>query len=177
MLIFLAEKQITEMEEEAPQATKNIKVLLEMAIQELCIAQERMVELQKALFEDIQPRIANALSGLDDILAIKAIEIDEDLHQTFLESFQKVKIFQEEILQGETSQPTFQEKGKAAMSFASSETEEDEFTLVMPKASKPMTEPAIQKALMIEHYRSYTHWVYSAQSTNNLMIDTSGMYP
>ena len=74
-----------------------------MAIHELCTAQERMIELQKALYEDIQPRIANALSSLDDILAIKAIELDEDLHQTFLQSFEKVKIFQEEILQGETS--------------------------------------------------------------------------
>ena len=29
----------------------------------------------------------------------------------------------------------------------------------------------------MEQHRSYTHWVYTAQSTNSQIIDTSGVFP
>jgi len=38
----------------------------------------------------------------------------------------------------DTAQPTFQMKGKAQLSSASSKTEEDDFTVIVPKAYKPL---------------------------------------
>ena len=170
MLIFLAEK---EMELTEPEASKDIKVLLEMAIHELCIAQERVTEVHKTIHKEIHHRIMQALSSLDEIVAFNAIEMDEDIHHTFLQSFQKAKELQEEVSHPSTkddgsSQLTFQEKGKAQISPDSSETEEDdEFTLILPKAMKPLQELVMKKALTMEQYSSYTNWVYSAQTTNS----------
>ena len=158
----------------------DVKVLLEMAIHELCIAQERVTKIHHEIQEEIHPRILNALSSLDEIMAIEAIEMTEETHLTFLQTCQRAKELQEgvQLLSTEdTPQPTFQTKGKAQLSSESSETEEDDFTVIVPKVYKPLQGPAITQALTMEQYVSYTNWVYSAQSTNSQIIDTSGIYP
>jgi len=43
--------------------------MLEMAIYELCTAQEKIAEIHSMIYEDIHPRINQALAGLDDALA------------------------------------------------------------------------------------------------------------
>ena len=63
--------------------SKDIKVLLEMAMHELCIAQERVTMIHQEIQQEIHSRIVQALSSLDEIMAIKAIEMDEDTYQTF----------------------------------------------------------------------------------------------
>ena len=113
-------------------------------------------------------------------MAIEAIEMTEETHMTFLQTCQRAKELQEgvQLLSTEdTPPPTFQTKGKAQLSSESSETEEDDFTVIVPKVYKPLQGPAITQALTMEQYVSYTNWVYSAQSTNSQIIDTSGIYP
>ena len=58
----------------------------------------------------------------------------------------------------------------------SSEIEEEDFTLIVPKGMKPLQAPELQKALTLEQYRSYSHCVYSAQITSNRIIGPSGIY-
>ena len=55
--------------------------------------------------------------------------------------------------------------------------DEEDFTLIVPKATKPLQAPELQKALTLEQYRSYTHWVQSTQNTSNRIIDPFGLYP
>ena len=86
-------------------------------------------------------------------------------------------MFQEETNQEEDPLSTFHTKGKAVASPASSEKEEDEFTLVMPHSSKSLSNPASQAELTMAHYSAYTNMVYTAKSTNTLMVDFSGLYP
>ena len=74
----------------------DVKVLREMAIHELCIAQERVTEIHHEIQEEIHPRILNArilnaLSSLDEIMAIEAIEMTEETHLTFLQTCQRAK--------------------------------------------------------------------------------------
>jgi len=38
-----------------------------------------------------------------------------------------------------------------------SETEEDDFTVIVPKAYKPLQEPAMERTLTLEQYSSYTN--------------------
>ena len=89
---------------------KDIKVLLEMAIHELCIAQERVTTIHQEIQQEIHPRIVQALSSLDEIMALKAIDMDENTHQTFIEACQRAKTLQEGVCSlstGGTPQPTF----------------------------------------------------------------------
>jgi len=55
-----------------------------------------------------------------------------------------------------------------------SEEDEEEFTLIVPKALKPLQTPFMQKALTLEQYSSYASWVYFAQNTDRRIIDTYG---
>jgi len=57
-----------------PEDIKNIKVLLEMAIHKLCIAQERVTEIHQIIHQEVDPRIIQALSSLNEIMAMQAIE-------------------------------------------------------------------------------------------------------
>jgi len=119
LLTFLAGKQMGE--EVNP--TTDIKVLLEIAIHELCIAQERVTKIHHEIQEEVHPRILQALSSLDEIMALEAIEMTEETHQTFLQTCQRAKELQEgvRLLSTEdTPQLTFQTKGKAQLSSASS---------------------------------------------------------
>jgi len=163
--------------EESP--AMDIKVLLEMAIHELCIAQDKITDIHHEIQHEIHPRIIHALSSLDEVMALKAIDMDEDIHQSFLETCQKARQLQEVICCPTIAfqQPTIQEKGKAVDTSETSETEEDDFTVIVPKVYKPLQEPQIKRALTMEEHRSYTHWVYTAQNTNSQIIDTSGVFP
>jgi len=113
-------------------------------------------------------------------MASQAIEMDEDTHQTFLQACQRAKTLQKGVsylsIEG-TLQPTCQTQRKAQPSPETSETEEDDFTIVVPKVYKPLQGPAMKKALTMEQYGSYTNLVYSAQDTNSQVIGTSGIYP
>ena len=95
-------------EEAIPRA--DIQALLEMAIHELCITQERVTKIHHEIQEEIHPRILNALSSLDEIMAVKAIEMTEETHMTFLQTCQRAKELQEgvQLLSTEdTPQATF----------------------------------------------------------------------
>jgi len=67
LLIFLAGKPMNEMAASSSQT--SLKTMLEMAIYELCTAQEKIAEIHSMIYEDIHPRINQALAGLDDALA------------------------------------------------------------------------------------------------------------
>ena len=156
-----------------------------MAVQELVQAQNRVCELQQALNEEIQPRIMNALSSLDEILALQAIELDEHLHHEFLQSFEKVNVFQEETYQAPTPVPTFRAKGKAVVSprFSkreaptSSEKEETGFIPVQSSQTKASLTQDEQSLLTMAHFSAYTRKVYTTKNTNTLSVEVTGKYP
>jgi len=54
--------------------------MLKMAIHELCTTQERIAEIHSIIYEDIHPRINQALAGLDEALAGQQLDMDEDTH-------------------------------------------------------------------------------------------------
>ena len=86
-------------------------------------------------------------------MALKAIEMDEDTHQTFLQTCQRAKTLQQgvDLLSTEgTLQHTCQMQGKAQLSSETSETEEGDFTIVIPKVYKPSQKLAMKKALTME---------------------------
>jgi len=64
LLIFLVGKPINRMA--ASSSRTSLKTTLEMAIHELCTAQERTAEVHSIIYEDIHPRINQALAGLDE---------------------------------------------------------------------------------------------------------------
>jgi len=43
--------------------------MIEMAIQELCIAQEKIAEIHGTIYEEIHPRINQVLAELDEALS------------------------------------------------------------------------------------------------------------
>jgi len=67
LLIFLAGKPTARMT--ATSSQTDLKTMLEMAIHELCIAQEKIAEIHSAIYEEIHPRIDQALAGLDEVLS------------------------------------------------------------------------------------------------------------
>ena len=69
-----------------------------MAIHELCIAQERVTEIQQVIHQEVHPWIAQALSTLDEVMALQAIEMDEDTRQTFLQACQREKLSKKESI-------------------------------------------------------------------------------
>jgi len=81
------------------------------------------------------------------------MEMDEDTHHTFLQTCQRAAAVQKEMesLPAEdTSFHTFQTKEKEKISLDSSETDEEDFTLVVPKAMKPLQALELQKAFTLE---------------------------
>jgi len=59
----------------------------------------------------------------------------------------------------------------------SSKIDEEDFTVILPDAMKPLQVLELQKVLTLEQYCFYTYWVYSAQNTSIKIIDPSGIYP
>jgi len=68
---------------------KDIKVLLEIVIHELYIAQERLTEIHQIIHQEVHPRIIQALSSLDEIMAMQAIEMDAETHKTLLQGYNR----------------------------------------------------------------------------------------
>ena len=50
-----------------------------------------------ALFEDIHPRINQALAGLDEALASQQLDMDEDTHQEYLKACKRAHTLEESI--------------------------------------------------------------------------------
>ena len=48
---------------------------------------------------------------------------------------------------------------------------------MLSTATKALKQQAVHEACTLEHYSSYVHWVYTAQTTDSRIIDTSGIYP
>jgi len=65
--MFLVGKPINKMV--ASPSQTNMETMIEMTIHELCIAQEKLADIHNMIYEEIHPRINQALAGLDDILA------------------------------------------------------------------------------------------------------------
>ena len=81
------------------------------------------------------------------------MEMDEDTHHTFLQACQSAAAVQKEMecLSAEdTSFLTFQTNEKEKMPLDSSKTNEDDFTLIIPKAMKPLQVPELQNAFTLE---------------------------
>jgi len=51
-----------------------------MAIHELCIAQEKVTKIHHEIQEEVHLRIPQALSSLDEIMALEAIEMTKETH-------------------------------------------------------------------------------------------------
>ena len=112
-----------------------------------------MIEVHQVIHQEIHPRIKQALSSLDEVFALQAIEMDEDTHHPFLQACQRAVALQKEmecLLVEDASFPTFQTKEKEKMPSYSSETDEEDFTLIVTKAMKPLQVPELQKALTLE---------------------------
>ena len=112
-----------------------------------------MIEVHQVIHQEIHPRITHALSSLDEILELQAIEMDQDTYRTFLQACQRATALQKEmecLSTEETSLPAFQKKEKGKMPSDSCETDEEDFTLIVAKAMKPLQAPELQKALTIE---------------------------
>jgi len=62
LLIFLAGKPTNKMASTSNQT--NLKAMIEMVIHELCIAQEKIAEIHSTIYEEIHPRINQALQAL-----------------------------------------------------------------------------------------------------------------
>ena len=170
--------------EENNSQSSNLKTLLEMAIQEMIQAQNLIREQQRVLHEEIQPRVLNALSSLDDVLAIQAIELDEQLHQEFISTYEKANLFHKEISSAPEDMPTFRNKGKAVQATPlsnrevpkSSKKEEDEFIVVQPRQSAVLPKDE-QSLLTMAQFSAYTKQVYTTRSTNSLLVEGTGKYP
>ena len=76
---------------------KDIKVLLEIVIHELYIAQERLTEIHQIIHQEVHPRIIQALSSSNEIMAMQAIEMDEETHYTFLQAYKGAAALQKGV--------------------------------------------------------------------------------
>ena len=118
-----------------------------------------MTEVHQVIHQEILLRITQALSSLDEAMALQAMEMDEDTHHIFLHACQRAAALQNEmecLSVEDTSLPTFQTEEKEKMASDSSKTDKGDFTLIVPKAMKPLQEPESHKALNLEQCRLYT---------------------
>ena len=147
--------------------------MIEMIIHELCSAQEKIAEIHSTIYEEIHPRLNQALAGLDEILASQQIDMDDDTHQTYLMACKRAHQLEDSLrLQG-SAFPQKEEKEDKS----SSHDSDDDFIPILAKTTKALTKQAIHEACTLEHYSSYVHWVYTAQTNESRIIDTSGIYP
>jgi len=82
LLIFLAGKPTAKMT--ATSSQTDLKTMIEMAIHELCIAQEKIAKIHSAIYEEIHPHINQALAELDEALSSQQMNMDEDTYQRYL---------------------------------------------------------------------------------------------
>ena len=74
--------------------------MIEM-IHELCSAQEKIAEIHSTIYKEIHPRINQALTGLDELLASQQMDMDDDTHQTYLMACKRAHKLEESLkLQG-----------------------------------------------------------------------------
>ena len=91
----------------------------------------------------MHPRITQALLSLDEIMAIEPIEMDEETHLTFLQAYKRAATLQKEVetVPEGSCQYTSQEMRKSQVSPETSEEDEEDITLIVPKALKPLQAP------------------------------------
>ena len=80
----------------------------------------------------------------------------------------------QESIQPQRSPFLLQEEEKDDKS--SSHDSDDDFIPILSKATKALKQQAIHEACTLEHYSSYVHWVYTAQTNESRIIDTSEIY-
>jgi len=151
-----------------------MKTMIEMTIHELCIAQEKLVDIHSMIYEEIHPRINQALAGLDDMLVSQQIDMDDETHQQYLLACKRAHKLEESI-QLKCWPFLLQDEEKEEKS--STNSSEDDFIPILSKATKALKQQAIHEACTLEHYSSYVQWVYTAQTTDTRIIDTSEIYP
>ena len=156
--------------------------MLEMAVHELCTAQERLAEIHSIIYEEIHPCINQALAGLDEALASQQLDMDEDTHQEYLKACKRAHTLEESIKAPLSpfllhKEDTSHLKEEETDDKSSSADSRDDFVPILSKATKALSHHAIHEACTLEHYRSYVQWVYTAQTNESRIIDTSGIYP
>ena len=132
--------------------------MIEMAIHELCITQERIAEIHSMIYEEIHPRINQPLAGLDEALASQQIDMDENTHEQYLMACKRAHKLEESIKP--LSSPFLLQKEEKDDK-SSTVDSEDDFTVVLPRAAKALTKQAVHEACTLEHYSSYVQWVYT----------------
>jgi len=75
----------------------DLKTMIEMAVHELYIAQEKIVEIHSTIYEEIHARINQALVGLDEALISQQMDMDEDTHQRYLLACERAHKLEESI--------------------------------------------------------------------------------
>jgi len=151
-----------------------MKTTIEMTIHELCIAQEKLPDIHNMIYEEIHPRINQAFAGLDDMLASQQIDIDDETHQKYLLACKRAHKFEKSI-QRQCSPFLLKDDEKEEKS--STNGSKDDFIPILSKATKALKQQAIHEACTLEHYSSYVQSVYTAQTTDSRIIDTSVIYP
>ena len=71
--------------------------MIKMGIHELCIAQEKIAEIHSMIYEEIHPRINQALARLDEALASQQMDMDENTHQQYLMACKRAHKLEESI--------------------------------------------------------------------------------
>jgi len=102
------------------------------------------------------------------------MDMDEDTHQRYLLACERAHKL-EEGLKPQRSPFLLQEEEKEDKS--SIANSEDDFIPILSKATKALKQQVVHEACTLEHYSSYVPWVYTAQTTDSRIIDTSGIYP
>jgi len=126
------------------------------------------------IYEEIHPRINQALAGFDEALASQQMDMEENTYQQYLMACKRAHKLEESI-KPLSSPFLLQEEEKDDKS--STTNSEDDFTLVLSKAAKALTKQAVHEGCTLEHYSSYVQWVYTAETNNSRIINTSGIHP
>ena len=100
--------------------------------------------------------------------------MDDETHQQYLLACKRAHKLEKSI-QHQCSPFLPQDEEKEEKS--STNGSEDAFIPTLSKATKALKQQAIHEACTLEHYNSYVQWVYTAQTINSRIIDTSGIYP
>jgi len=126
--------------------------MIEMAIHELCMAQEKIAEIHSAIYDEIYPRINQALAGPDEALSSQQMDIDEDTHQRYLMVCKRAHKLEESI-----KHSCFHLQEEETEDKSSTANSEDDFVPVLSKETKAFKKQAIHEACALEHYSSHVH--------------------
>jgi len=162
LLIFLAGKPINKMAASSSQT--NMKTMIEITIHELCNTQEKLADIHSMIYEEIHPRINQALAGLDDMLASQQIHMDDETHQQYLFAHKCAHKLEQSIRRQCLPFLLQDEENKEKSSTNGSK---DDFIPILSKATKALEQQAIHEACTLKHYNSYVQWVYTAQTIDN----------